>query len=105
MSVSLAAVLKEVAPQAFYVGGAVRNSLLKRWSSDVDITLPQQDVKTVALALGKKLNAAVFEMDPAFGVWRLVTRREGIQIDVCAWQGKNLKEDLLRRGFSFNALA
>lgn len=105
MSVSLAAVLKEVAPQAFYVGGAVRNSLLKRWSGDVDITLPQQDVKTVALALGKKLNAAVFEMDPAFGVWRLVTRREGLQIDVCAWQGKNLKEDLLRRDFTFNSLA
>lgn len=105
MSCSLAGILKEVAPQAYYVGGAVRNSLLKRWSGDVDITLPKQDVKRVALALGKKLNAAVFEMDPAFGVWRLVTRKEGLQIDICAWQGKNLKEDLLRRDFTFNALA
>lgn len=53
MSCSLAGILKEVAPQAYYVGGAVRNSLLKRWSGDVDITLPKQDVKRVALALGK----------------------------------------------------
>lgn len=105
MSCNLAGVLKELAPQAYYVGGAVRNSLLKRWSGDVDIALPKENVKAVALALGKKLNAAVFEMDPTFGVWRLVTRREGVQIDICAWQGKTLKEDLLRRDFTFNALA
>lgn len=105
MSCNLAGVLKELAPQAYYVGGAVRNSLLKRWSGDVDIALPKENVKAVALALGKKLNAAVFEMDPAFGVWRLVTRRDGVQIDICAWQGKTLKEDLLRRDFTFNALA
>lgn len=105
MSCNLAGVLKELAPQAYYVGGAVRNSLLKRWSGDVDIALPKENVKAVALALGKKLNAAVFEMDPTFGVWRLVTRRDGVQIDICAWQGKTLKEDLLRRDFTFNALA
>lgn len=102
---NIAAIIKEVAPNAYYVGGAVRNSLLKRWSGDVDITLPKQDVKPVALALGKKLNAAVFEMDAEFGVWRLVTRKEGLQIDLCAWQGKTLKEDLLRRDFTFNSLA
>lgn len=105
MSCNLAGVLKELAPQAYYVGGAVRNSLLKRWSGDVDIALPKENVKAVALALGKKLNAAVFEMDPTFGVWRLVTWRDGVQIDICAWQGKTLKEDLLRRDFTFNALA
>lgn len=102
---SIAAIIKDTAPHAYYVGGAVRNSLLKRWSGDVDITLPKQEVKTVALALGKKLNAAVFEMDPVFGVWRLVTRKDGLQIDLCAWQGNTLQADLLRRDFTFNSLA
>ncbi len=105
MRQDVAAVLKEIAPRAHYVGGIVRGSLLKRWSGDIDLTLPKQDVKPVALALAKKLRAAVFEMDAEFGVWRVVTRREGLQIDLSAWQGRTLKEDLLRRDFTFNSLA
>lgn len=105
MTDSIAAVIKRTAPNAHYVGGIVRSSLLKRWSGDIDLTLPKEEVKKTALALAKKLHAAVFEMDPQFGVWRLVTHREGLQIDLSAWQGNTLKEDLLRRDFTFNSLA
>ena len=101
----LAQVLNEVVPQAHYVGGIVRSSLLKRPSSDLDITLPPQDVRRAAEELGRRLKAAVFEMDPELGVWRLVTHKDKIQIDLTAYQGKDLKADLLRRDFSFNALA
>ena len=105
MTDSIAAVIKRTAPNAHYVGGIVRSSLLKRWAGDIDLTLPKEEVKKTALALAKKLHAAVFEMDPQFGVGRLVTRREGLQIDLSAWQGNTLKEDLLRRDFTFNSLA
>lgn len=105
MKSALPAVLNEVIPHGHYVGGIVRSSLLKRLSGDIDIALPKEDVKKAALALAKKLNAAVFEMDAQFGVWRLVTRKHRLQIDLTAYQGKNLKEDLLRRDFAFNALA
>ena len=44
-------------------------------------------------------------MDPELGVWRLVTHKEKIQIDLTAYQGADLKADLLRRDFAFNALA
>ena len=101
----LARILQETVPQAYYVGGIVRSSLLKRVSTDIDLALPADDVKPAALALAKKLKAAVFEMDAQYGVWRLVTHRGKIQIDLTAFQGKNLKEDLLRRDFAFNALA
>lgn len=98
-------ILRKIAPDAYYVGGVVRDSLLRRACGDIDLALPKQRVKPVALALARKLNAAVFEMDEQFGVWRLVTHRENLQIDLTAFQGKNLKEDLLRRDFTFNALA
>ena len=102
---SLARVLADTVPQAYYVGGIVRSSLLRRVSTDIDLTLPPDDVKPAALALSKKLNAAAFEMDAEYGVWRLVTHKDKIQIDLTAYQGKDLKADLLRRDFAFNALA
>lgn len=102
---TLARVLAQTVPQAYYVGGIVRSSLLKRPSTDIDLTLPPEDVKPAALALARKLNAAAFEMDAEYGVWRLVTHKDKIQIDLTAYQGKDLKADLLRRDFAFNSLA
>ena len=102
---NLAQLLKDVIPQGYYVGGIVRSSLLKRFSTDIDIALPPGDVKAAAYTLAKKLKAAVFEMDPELGVWRLVTHQDKIQIDLTAYQGTDLKADLLRRDFAFNALA
>ena len=87
------------------MGGIVRSSLLRRESSDLDITLPPADVAPAARELGRRLKAAVFEMDAEFGVWRLVTHKGKIQIDLTAYQGKDLKADLLRRDFAFNSLA
>lgn len=101
----LARVLAETVPSAHYVGGIVRGSLMRKDSSDIDLALPPQDVKPAALALAKKLKAAAFEMDAQFGVWRLVTHKEKVQIDLTAYQGKDLKADLLRRDFAFNSLA
>lgn len=98
-------ILAEVVPHGYYVGGIVRSSLLKKQSGDIDITLPASEVKPAALALAKRLKAAVFEMDPELGVWRLVTHRQKIQIDLTAYQGKDLTADLKRRDFTFNSLA
>lgn len=102
---NLAHVLAEVVPDGHYVGGIVRSSLLKRPSGDIDITLPAHRVKAAAQTLAKRLKAAAFEMDPELGVWRLVTHRDKIQIDLTAYQGKDLQADLKRRDFAFNSLA
>ena len=98
-------VLRRIMPDGFLVGGVIRDSLLKKTSGDIDIALPPQRVKPCALALAKQLKAAAFEMDAQFGVWRLVTYKDNIQIDLTAFQGKDLKDDLLRRDFTINALA
>ncbi|MDR0292124.1 MAG: HD domain-containing protein [Elusimicrobium sp.] len=89
----------------FYVGGCVRDSVLKRPSADIDVALPVANIKAEAFTLAKKLDANVFEMDAQFGVWRLITRKEKLQIDLTAFQGKNLEEDLKRRDFTVNSLA
>ncbi len=102
---NLAHILAEVVPNGHYVGGIVRNALLKRPSGDIDITLPADEVKPAALGLAKRLNAAAFEIDRELGVWRLVTHQEKLQIDLTAYQGKDLTADLKRRDFAFNSLA
>ena len=86
----LARVLADVVPSAHYVGGIVRGSLMRKDSSDIDLALPPQDVKPAALALAKKLKAAAFEMDAEFGVWRLVTHKDKVQIDLTSYQGNAL---------------
>ena len=101
----LGKILCEIIPHGYYVGGIVRSSLLKKLSGDIDIALPAQDVRRAAYDLAARLHGAVFEMDAEMGVWRVVTHQDKIQIDLTAFQGKDLRADLLRRDFTFNALA
>ena len=44
MTDSIAAIIKHTAPNAHYVGGIVRSSLLKRWAGDIGLTLPKEEV-------------------------------------------------------------
>lgn len=97
-------IIKSCAPEAYYVGGCVRDCFLKKYSSDIDLTMPREQVKQAAFKLGKLLKASVFEMDPQFCVWRL-TAKNGLQIDLCAFVGGSIEKDLERRDFTINALA
>jgi len=94
----------KTAPRAYYVGGVVRDAVLQRYSGDIDLALPKEDVKSSAFKLASALNGTAFEMDPAFCVWRICGKK-GIQIDLCAFAGKDIFEDLKRRDFTINALA
>ena len=101
---ALSALIKSCAPEAYFVGGAVRDAFLRRYSGDIDLALRRELVKPCALKLAAKLKASAFEMDPDFCVWR-VTAKNGLQIDLCAFAGKDIKADLKRRDFTVNALA
>ena len=97
-------IIKSCAPNAYYVGGCVRDYFLKKYSYDIDLTMPRCQVKDAAFKLAKILKASVFEMDPQFCVWRL-TAKNGLQIDLCAFVGGSIEKDLKRRDFTINALA
>lgn len=102
--INLGRIIKECVPDGYYVGGALRDALMRRYSSDIDLAMPREDVKPSALKLAAKLKAAAFEMDKEFCVWR-ISGKNGLQIDLCAFIGKDVKTDLKRRDFTINALA
>lgn len=97
-------IIKESVPDGYYVGGALRDALMRRYSGDIDLAMPREKVKPCALKLASKLKATAFEMDKEFAVWR-VSAKNGLQIDLCAFVGQEIKTDLKRRDFTVNALA
>jgi tRNA nucleotidyltransferase/poly(A) polymerase len=100
----------------FLVGGPVRDILLGRQSIDIDLTL-ENDASTLARALAKRLEGRVRSF-PQFLTYK-VTVAEFPEIDLTtarkeryrkpgalpAVSAGRLKDDLVRRDFSINAIA
>jgi tRNA nucleotidyltransferase (CCA-adding enzyme) len=100
----------------YLVGGPVRDILLGRRSIDIDLTL-EQDASTLARALAKRLEGRVRSF-PQFLTYK-VTAPEFPEIDLTtarkeryrkpgslpAVTAGRLKDDLIRRDFSINAIA
>jgi tRNA nucleotidyltransferase/poly(A) polymerase len=100
----------------YLVGGPVRDRLLERKSIDIDLTL-EEGSSTLARALAKKINGRVRSF-PQFLTYKVVA--EGYpDIDIAtsrkeryrkpgalpAVTAGRLKDDLIRRDFTINALA
>ena len=92
--------------EAHLVGGAVRDALLGlgQETRDLDLALPTDPraaVETVARAFG----AAVVPLDEA--TTRLVFQESGgrWRLDVARYRGPAIRDDLLRRDFTVNAMA
>lgn len=113
-------VIKEVAAEKdckpFLVGGPVRDILLGRHSVDIDLTL-ETGGSTLARALAKRIDGRVRSF-PQFLTYK-VTATEFPEIDIAtarkeryrkpgalpAVTAGRLKDDLVRRDFSINAIA
>jgi poly(A) polymerase len=90
---------------AWLVGGAVRDALLGRETSDYDVVVagdPAQAAKAVADAGGR---AACFPLSEEFGSWRVVARDGGWQVDLERLRADTLEGDLALRDFTVNAIA
>ncbi len=113
-------VVKEVAAEKecrpFLVGGPVRDLLLGRTAFDIDLTL-EEGSSTLARALAKRLDGRVRSF-PQFLTYK-VTASEFPEIDIATARKERyrapgslpavapgrLKDDLMRRDFSINAIA
>ncbi|MBK5258782.1 MAG: CCA tRNA nucleotidyltransferase [Thermoanaerobaculia bacterium] len=113
-------VVKEVAAEKecrpFLVGGPVRDLLLGRNAFDIDLTL-EEGSSTLARALAKRLDGRVRSF-PQFLTYK-VTASEFPEIDIATARKERyrapgslpavapgrLKDDLMRRDFSINAIA
>jgi poly(A) polymerase len=101
----LLATVQVVVPDAFLVGGAVRDLLTRRSPVDLDL-VTRFDAREVARALAGRLGASPFPLDEVRRTWRVVLS-EGLparEIDISSIEG-SLDADLLRRDFTIDALA
>jgi putative nucleotidyltransferase with HDIG domain len=98
------AVLARIAGEGWLVGGAVRDRLLGRPTTDYDVAVPA-DPKRLARALGRSADGHVFKLSDGFGAWRVVARDRTWQLDLLPVAGETIEEDLSHRDVTVNAIA
>ena len=87
----------------YIVGGTLRDFLLGRIPTDMDIAV-HGDPRPFALELAKKLDSRVITMGrQPHPLYRVVTRNR--TFDISPLQGDTIEEDLMQRDFTINALA
>jgi poly(A) polymerase len=90
---------------AWLVGGAVRDRVLGRPLTDLDVVVdgdPERAARAIASAAGR---AACFALSEDFGAWRVVARDRTWQADLERMRGGSLRADLELRDFTVNAIA
>ncbi|HEX5526032.1 MAG TPA: HD domain-containing protein [Solirubrobacterales bacterium] len=90
--------------QAWIVGGAVRDAVLGREVTDLDLAVAG-DPGAAARAIGREIGEHAFELSAEFGTWRVVAQSRGWQIDVTALRGDGIEADLAARDFTIGAVA
>jgi poly(A) polymerase len=101
-------VLEELARRtdaAWLVGGAVRDQLLGRPTTDFDVAVAGDEVHELAASLARASGAFRFELSDAFGAWRVIARDRRWQVDLLPLMGETIESDLARRDLTVNAIA
>ncbi|MBV9713972.1 MAG: HD domain-containing protein [Solirubrobacterales bacterium] len=96
--------LREIAGEAWLVGGAVRDRLLGRPTADFDVAVGGEP-RRVARALARATRAHPFALSEGFGGWRVVAHDHRWQVDVLPVAGGAIEADLANRDFTVNAIA
>jgi poly(A) polymerase len=93
-----------VADEVWIVGGAVRDAVLGRPVSDLDLAVRGEPEK-VARAVADAVGGPVFPLSEDFGAWRALHPEREWMCDVTALHGEGIDADLARRDFTVNAIA
>ncbi len=97
----LSGLLKEQDIHAYLVGGFVRDVLLGRETSDIDIAV-DVDVLTIAPRIAESLRGKFVLLDEVNRIGRIVIK--DWTIDVASFEGR-IENDLARRDFTIDAIA
>jgi poly(A) polymerase len=89
---------------AWIVGGAVRDAILGREVTDLDLAVAG-DPGAAARAVAEEIGEHAFELSAEFRTWRVVGPEHGWQIDLTALRGESIEEDLAARDFTIGAVA
>jgi poly(A) polymerase len=95
--------LGEGTASAWVVGGAVRDAILGRPITDVDL-VTHGDPQAIARAVAATAGGPAFSLSEEFGAWRVIAEA-GFVCDVSPLQGDSIEDDLAKRDFSANAMA
>lgn len=97
---------RKIDTELYLVGGAVRDAYLRRAITDVDIAV-DGDAISLARRVADWLDGDIYVMDRERGVARVFVTRQGERIcaDFARFRGGTLKQDLVDRDFTMNAMA
>lgn len=93
--------------EVYLAGGAVRDMLLNRASSDLDFALPSKGISSARI-VANALQADFMVLDDARDTGRVIfTDRDGSRtfLDFATYRGTTLEEDIHARDFTINAIA
>ena len=96
--------LRDLGHPAWLVGGAVRDRLLDRQTTDYDVVV-EGDPRGIARELARAAGGHPFELSEAFAAWRVVARDRSWQIDLLPLAGGTIEADLALRDLTVNAIA
>jgi poly(A) polymerase len=99
------AALAELDPDAWLVGGAVRDRARGIDSADLDVALAGERAEPAARRLGREAGGHAFRLSEGFGVWRVVAHDHSWQVDLIPLAGETIEADLAQRDFTINAIA
>jgi poly(A) polymerase len=86
------------------VGGAIRDELLSRATTDFDLAYGG-DVPRLARRFAREADAHPFALSDAFGAWRVVAHDHSWQLDIVPLAGETIEADLAQRDLTVNAIA
>src|SRR5690606_18615762 len=90
----------------YIIGGAVRDAFLHFPVKDIDLATPTDSIKT-ARKIANAFNGDMFVMDMERGIARVLidTDECKLTLDISAFRGDDLLEDIVGRDFTINAMA
>jgi tRNA nucleotidyltransferase/poly(A) polymerase len=86
------------------VGGAVRDRLLRRPLTDLDLVVPG-DAAPAAKTLARAAGGPAFALSDTWGSWRVLAPDRSWHADITPRRGGSLEADLALRDFTLNAMA
>ena len=107
MEKTLKLFLKVFNKESYIVGGALRDILLNRPVTDIDLAVPNSaDLEKKLKFIAKKKSLALFPLDKKEKTYRMILKKPFIvQIDISAIKGKTILADLKARDFTINSMA
>ena len=89
--------------KGYLVGGAVRDFLTGKFSTDRDIAI--KNAETYAKNIAEQFEGTFIILDSVNKIYRVVLQDKINYLDISEIEGNDIEEDLLRRDFTINAIA